>query len=65
MYVGQQISRFIAVDNRNILEESGPFAVGDTYAEYQIAYTRNGQWETKIDSVYIKSFETFTDTIYY
>ena len=61
-YVGQQTSRFIT----NVsLDEEVVLTTGDTYAEYQIAYTRNGQWESKIDSVYVKSFEIFTDTIYY
>ncbi|HRS19843.1 MAG TPA: hypothetical protein P5243_10085 [Bacteroidales bacterium] len=39
--------------------------VGDTYVYYKLEYTDNGTWKTKIDSVYIKSFETYTDTIYY
>ena len=38
---------------------------GDTYTNYKLEYTENGIWHTKIDSVYVKSFETFTDTIYY
>ena len=46
-------------------EEFSKLTTGDTYTSYQIAYTRNGQWETKIDSVYIKSLEVYTDTIYY
>ena len=62
LYIGQQASRFITTAT---LDELVAPATGDTYMPYQIAYTRNGQWETKIDSVYIKSFETFTDTIYY
>ena len=62
LYVGQQASRFITTTT---LDELVVLTSGDTYAEYQIAYTRNGQWQTKIDSVYIKAFETYTDTIYY
>ncbi len=62
LYVGQQTSRFITT---TALEEFVVPTTGDTYTEYQIAYTRDGQWYTKIDSVYIKSFETFADTIYY
>ena len=38
---------------------------GDTYIYYKLKYTDNGEWHTKIDSVYVKSFETYTDTIYY
>ena len=65
LYVGQQASRFISADNPEELNKPVAPTTGDTYTPYQIAYTRNGQWVTKIDSVYIKSFETFTDTIYY
>ncbi len=65
LYVGQQASRFISADTPEELNKPVAPTTGDTYTPYQIAYTRNGQWETKIDSVYIKSFETFTDTIYY
>ncbi len=38
---------------------------GDQYTRYQIDYKRNGVKQTRIDSVYIKSFEVFADTIYY
>lgn len=62
LYVGQQSSRFLP---SSALDDWVAPTTGDTYTPYQIAYTRNGQWETKIDSVYIKSFETYTDTIYY
>ena len=65
LYVGQQISRFSPVDNVRKPEEFGYPATGDTYTPYQIAYTRNGQWESRIDSIYIKSLETYTETIYY
>ena len=66
LYVGQQTSRFVSTVTPEELEvrRVAP-AVGDTYTPYQIAYTRNGRWETKIDSVYIKSLETYTETIYY
>ena len=60
--VGEQNCRVVSTAS---LDEHVILTTGDTYRVYQIAYTRNGQWETKIDSVYIKSFETFTDTIYY
>jgi hypothetical protein len=39
--------------------------VGDTYVYYKLEYTDNSTWKTKIDSVYVESFETYTDTIYY
>ena len=39
--------------------------VGDRYLRFKLEFTRDGVWQTKIDSVYIKSFETFADTIYY
>lgn len=43
----------------------GKLAEGDRYLRFKLDYTRNERWQTKIDSVYIKSFETYTDTIYY
>jgi len=39
--------------------------IGDFFNPYWIKYQIDGQWKEKIDSVYVKSFETFTDTIYY
>lgn len=39
--------------------------IGDMFLKIKLDYTRNGQWESRIDSVYIKSLETYTDTIYY
>ena len=62
LYIGQQTSRFVPGAPA---EELTKLTTGDTYTPYQIAYTRDGQWYTKIDSVYIKSFEVYTDTIYY
>src|SRR5690554_372471 len=41
------------------------FSAGDTYFYYKLEYTDNSTWKTKIDSVYVESFETYTDTIYY
>ncbi len=39
---------------------------GDCYFEFGIKSQKKGIWQPLIiDSVYIKSFETFTDTIYY
>ena len=64
LYIGQQTSRFISVDTPELEKLIAP-TTGDTYTDYQIAYTRNSQWESKIDSVYIKSLEVYTDTIYY
>ncbi|HON53193.1 MAG TPA: hypothetical protein P5243_11105 [Bacteroidales bacterium] len=44
----------------------GLLARGDFYYPYGIIWQENGVWQTgRIDSVYIKSFETYTDTIYY
>ena len=43
----------------------GKLVVGDRYLRFKLEFNRDGQKQTKIDSVYIKSFETFTDTIYY
>ncbi len=60
--VGQQNCRLVPTFT---LEEYVAPMIGDTYARYQIAYTRNGQWETKIDSVFVKSLEVYTDIIYY
>lgn len=62
LYVGQQTIRFVTTSP---LEALVAPTIGDTYTPYQIAYTRNGQWETKIARVYIKSLEIYTDIIYY
>jgi hypothetical protein len=43
----------------------GSLIRGDLYYRYGINYTKNGVWHVKVDSVYVKAFETFTDTIYY
>ena len=45
--------------------EPGSLIRGDLYYRYGINYTKNGVWYVKVDSVYVKAFETFTDTIYY
>jgi len=39
--------------------------IGDKYLRYRLVYVRNGNTFTKLDSVYIKAFETYRDTIYY
>jgi hypothetical protein len=38
---------------------------GDTYKNYIIKYQNNGMWFSKIDSVYVPSFSTWSDTIWY
>ena len=57
-----------------LYEGFGPYDVGsgdgylirgDLFYRFGINYTKNGVWYVKVDSVYVKAFETFTDTIYY
>ncbi len=43
----------------------GLHCIGDKYLRYRLVYVRNGNTFTKLDSVYIKAFETYRDTIYY
>jgi len=44
----------------------GLLARGDFYYPYGIKWQEHGVWQAgRIDSVYIKSFTTYTDTIYY
>jgi hypothetical protein len=48
----------------------GPFtysyrSIGDTYLPFRIALKRQSIKTIRIDSVYIKSFDTYADTIYY
>lgn len=44
----------------------GPYkGIGDTYIPYRMTVERNGKTTVNQDSVYIKSFETYRDTIYY
>jgi hypothetical protein len=75
------IADFILIHNGQILDhgtelhlgnkviEHGfqfPIIPGDTYKKYGIHNQINGVWQPLIiDSVYIKSFTTYTDTIYY
>ena len=47
------------------LDSDFGYCTGNTYFHYKIEYTDNGIWKTKIDSLYVKSFETYNDTIYY
>jgi hypothetical protein len=44
---------------------NGLSAFGDFYYHYWMKYQIQGIWHKRIDSVYIKSFTTYTDTIYY
>ena len=44
----------------------GLLAVGNKYYPYGILWQEHGVWQAgRIDSVFIKSFTTYTDTIYY
>ena len=44
----------------------GLIARGDFYCPYGIQWQEHGVWQAgRIDSVYIKSFTTYTDTIFY
>jgi hypothetical protein len=47
------------------LDRDRGYCVGDEYFYFKLYYTDMGIWKTKIDSVYVESFETYTDTIYY
>ena len=38
---------------------------GDDYTPYRFLVTRDGVTREILDSVFIKSYETFSDTIYY
>jgi hypothetical protein len=51
---------------------NGPFSpyyawkgIGDKYFSYWMRYQVKGIWQVRLDSVFIKSFTTYTDTIYY
>ena len=39
--------------------------IGDKYLRFKLYIKRNNIWQSKIDSVYLKGFETYRDTIYY
>lgn len=39
--------------------------VGDTYLPFRLTLKREGVKTVKLDSVFIKSLETYRDTIYY
>ena len=49
---------FVPYDNGGLIR-------GDVYTYYWLKYKSTGNWKESIDSVYVKAFETFTDTIYY
>ena len=48
-----------------IFDRDRGYCVGDEFFHYKLEYTDSGIWKTKIDSVYVESFEIFSDTIYY
>jgi len=39
--------------------------ISGMYFHYKMDYTKNGVWKSKIDSVFIESFKSYSDTIYY
>jgi hypothetical protein len=43
----------------------GDIVLGDSFVPYKIEYQRENNWNTFIDSVYIKLGEVYKDTIYY
>jgi hypothetical protein len=47
------------------LDSDFGYCVGNEFFYFKLEYTDLGIWETKIDSVYVESFETYSDTIYY
>jgi len=55
-YVGQ--SPFIFDRDRG-------YCVGSEFFYYKLVFTDLGIWKIKIDSIYVESFETYSDTIYY
>ena len=51
---------------KGVFNFRGGIIPGDTYFGYGILHQTQGVWQPlKMDSVYVKSFETYTDTIYY
>lgn len=47
------------------LKDIAYLSIGHTYQPYKITLKRQGKTYYKLDSVFVKSLETFTDTIYY
>lgn len=59
-------SDYICVGEEVCDTGSTPYpAVGEQYFRYQLDYIRGGKKNTVIDSVFLKSLEIYTDTIYY
>jgi hypothetical protein len=47
-------------------EDSNTQVKGDRYLRYKLEFTKDGVWQTKIDSVFLPtSLEVYRDTIYY
>ena len=44
---------------------NGYLTKGDTYKAYWLRYQIKGKWFERVDSVYVPSFKTWSDTIYY
>ena len=44
---------------------NGYLTKGDTYKAYWLKYQIKGKWYERVDSVYVPSFKTWSDTIYY
>jgi len=63
--VGNQLrfygDKLIDICDRNKLY----YVYGDRFLKFRLRIKRNSIWETKVDSVYLKGFETYHDTIYY
>ncbi|HOT15579.1 MAG TPA: hypothetical protein PK252_12535 [Bacteroidales bacterium] len=45
--------------------DKGRLVKGDKYAYYWLKYQIKGEWHERIDSVYVPSFTTWADTIFY
>jgi hypothetical protein len=55
VFIKEEISQFVV-----------PYrGVGNSFYKFQLEFKRNDQWNTKLDSVFLKPFETNRDTIYY
>lgn len=51
--------------NKYYEDSKGYKTIGDKYTGFWIKYQTKGVWHERLDSVFIKSFTTYTDTIYY
>jgi hypothetical protein len=56
---------FIGKSPHEFDKYSSSYYAGDTYVYYKLEFTNNGTWDTIIDSIFVKSFTTYEDTIYY